>query len=344
MSGNHDRPPARPPGDGLRDGGDLVERLVRLAAAGPAPASDETASLKERLRPLWRREVRARSRRRLLWTAGTLAAAAALVVVAGRALRVGAPAPPAVATVVTIVGRADVTPLSGARAFWGDEAAGRPLAAGTVLESGTGDRLALRLAGGQSLRLDVGSRARLDSAASVTLERGAAYVDSVGGAGIAVTTALGEAREIGTQFEARLAAGALIIGVREGAVILTTAGERLTVAAGTALTVAPGSAPERRPLAAWADEWQWTQAVAPRLDIEGRTASEYLAWAAREGGIEVSYADAGVERAAATAVLHGELLGATPLESLAVVLPGCGLRFTGSDGRIVVSASTAPPR
>ena len=347
MNGNHVTQPGRSPGDRPPAGEDLVERLVRLADAGPAPPPEETDRLKARLRPLWRREVHARSRRRLLWTTGTLAAAAMLFVVFSRVLQVGtvmAPPPLApVAIVTTIVGRADVTLLSGVRAPRGPEAVGMALAPGTIVECGATDRLALRLAGGQSLRLDVTSRVRLDSGAAVTLERGAVYVDSsAGGDSVAVRTAFGEARDIGTQFEARLAGDALTVGVREGVVLVSGAGERLMVESGDAVTVAPGRAPERRPIAAWGQEWEWTQAVAPLLDIEGRTAREFLAWVARESGIEVSYADARAERAAREAVLHGRLVGPTPLESLAVVLPGCGLRSARSDGRIVISAGAVP--
>jgi ferric-dicitrate binding protein FerR (iron transport regulator) len=347
MSGNHERPPKRPGGERPRDDEDLVERLVRLADAGPAPAAEETARLKQRLRPLWRDEVRARSRRLLLWTAGGLAAAAALVIVVGRTLQIASPVPPAlpaVATVVTIVGRADVTPLSGVREVWGAEAAGTPLPAGALLDSGTA-RLALRLAGGQSLRLDAASRVQLDAPGSITLAAGAVYLDSAaGGDGVVVRTVLGDARDIGTQFEVRLAADSLTVKVREGAVLVGGAGDRLTVEAGTAVTLAPGRAPERHELASWAAEWEWTQAVAAPLDIEGRRASEFVAWAARESGFRVSYADARAERRAREAVLHGTLLGPTPLDSLSAVLPGCGLRFTRSEGQIVVSAGTVPHR
>lgn len=203
--------------------------------------------------------------------------------------------------------------------------------------------MAVRLAGGQSLRLDVASRIRLDAATAVSLEAGAVYVDSgAAGDGIVVRTPLGAAREVGTQFEVRLAGSAMTVRVREGLVMVSRGDEGTTVGRGFAVTMARGGTAEPRPLATWAGEWLWTQDVAPLLDIEGRTAGEYLDWVGREGGLVVAFADGRAEQVARSAVLHGTLLGPAPLDTLAVVLPGCGLTSRSVEGRLLVSVAGPP--
>jgi ferric-dicitrate binding protein FerR (iron transport regulator) len=209
---------------------------------------------------------------------------------------------------------------------------------------GPTDRVALRLAGGQSLRLDVATRLRLDSGSAITLECGAVYLDSRGGRENAVVrTALGEVREIGTQFEVRLAETVLSVRVREGSVLVKGVEEQIRIQSGTVGTFTPTLAPVLRPLSAWAEDWQWAQAIAPLLDIEGRSAAEFLAWVARESGVEVLYADAASERLAQEAILHGRLLGATPIATLDAVLPGCALRAAHSEGRLVISTVALAP-
>ncbi|MEW6337447.1 MAG: FecR family protein [Acidobacteriota bacterium] len=347
MTENHGIPPGRTPGGGTPEDEALVERLVRLADRGPSPSRAETEALKARLRPLWLREVRARSRRRLAWTGGVLAAAAAVVIAVSLAPRLrgpeGAVSAP-VATVTTVVGRAGVTPPSAVRREVGADAVGRSFSAGTVVETKAAGGMALLLTGGSSLRLDASTRLQLDGAAAVTLDQGALYVDSgTSAGGLVVRTAFGEARDVGTQFETRLEGAALTVSVREGAVELTRGGERVTVDSGFAVTVAPGRAAERRPIAAWAEEWSWTQRLAPHFEVEGRSAGELVAWVERECGKVAVYADAPAAARAREAVLHGDLVGSTPLETLATVLPGCGLQMAVEEGRFVVSLVGARP-
>lgn len=111
---------------------------------------------------------------------------------------------------------------------------------------------------------------------------------------------------------------------------------------GSAVTMAPGRAAEPHPVATWACKWRRTQDGAPLLDIEGRTSGEYLDRVGRERGVAVAYADGRAERVARSAVLHGTLLGPTPLDTLAAVLPGCGQRSRLDEGRITVSVEGPP--
>jgi hypothetical protein len=66
--------------DGISDGGGLVERLLQAAGPGPEIPEDGAARIKDLIRPVWRNEVAARSRRRSrLWIGGVAAAAAVII-------------------------------------------------------------------------------------------------------------------------------------------------------------------------------------------------------------------------------------------------------------------------
>ena len=59
----------------------------------------------------------------------------------------------------------------------------------------------------------------------------------------------------------------------------------------------------------------------PPFDFDGRTLGEVIAWAERESGRRIE----GPSPAALSTVLHGSLPGLTPEQTLAAVLPSCGL-------------------
>jgi len=321
---------------------EAVRRL--LAGAGPRPdiPEDDLAAIREAAREAWLgrygRQVPAAPGR---WWLG-LAAAAALAIALGLAWWTRSPgpapaAPPAVASIEVLTGSVRMwRPTGEGPVPLSPGALGRPLPAGTELETGEG-RLALRMAGAASVRLDAGTRVRLAAARRIELARGAVYVDSGArpGGRVAVHTDGGLFEDVGTQFEVRSSGNAARLRVREGRVMLHREKESVPANAGEELTVRDGNV-VRRPAAVYGPEWDWVLQTAPRLDIEGVKVRDFLAWVARETGWRIEFADPQAAALASSTVLHGSIEHLTPAEAPRVVLASCGLAHRVTDGRMVV--------
>ena len=80
--------------------------------------------------------------------------------------------------------------------------------------------------------------------------------------------------------------------------------------------------------------------MAPPFVLEGRTLSDFLDWAADEGGWRVELASRVRDTEIPKTVLHGSIEGLTPREALEVVLPTCGLlhRFDGE--RLIIESAS----
>lgn len=322
------------------DGG-LVERLLNAAGPGPEIPVKGAERVKSAIREAWRDEVAVAARqRRRLW-AGGLAAAAAVIIAVGvipKMQRGLVETGPLGMSVAVIEGTLEVTPPGSKVSFLGPDDAGSTIPDGSLVRTREGDRAALQLTGGQSLRIDDGTMIRLDSERSVSLDAGAVYLSSANGAGcgIEVRTALGTATEIGTQFEVRLESSALIVKVREGFVSLTRGEDEYRIDHGIALSVEADGSVTTAPITPYDPAWEWTQEIAPAFEIDGKSAMAYLAWVSSETGLSVSYADPEVERLAATTLVHGSLAGLAPSETPAAVLPTCGLSAVAEPGALVI--------
>lgn len=318
----------------------------------PLPAQD-LAAIREAARAEWRDRYggrRARPKAARWWMA---AAAAVLLAAAGLLWQRRAPAPPAA------TGVASLERLTGA-VLWsvGDEkpttlsadAVGRPIPAGAKLETyGSADEpgsLALRMAGGASVRLDSGTHARIVSPTLVELDRGGVYVDT-GAAGhedVAVRTAAGLFQGIGTQFEVRAEEGAVTrLKVREGRVRLERGAESVLTGAGQELVVRGDGSLDRGETAADGPEWDWVLTSAPMLDIEGVKVRAFLDWLARERGWRVELADSETAQLVDSVVLHGSIAHLTPAEAPDVVLPSSGLGYRVSKGTLFVFVAGKEP-
>ncbi len=376
MNDSHDRP--RLVSDRASSDDAAVARLLRLAGHRPAVPTRDAEIVKQAARAQWLRAVAARRRGTFAYRgAGGLLAAAALVLLVlntdlRHRIRRGFARP--VATVAAVDGRV------WAGGWWvvKPEAVGGPgsqlaeldledgLLPGAVVETG-GGRLALRLAGGRSLRLDVGTRARVLSAGALALDRGAVYVDT--GTGIAalagsieIHTELGVARDVGTQFEVRLddAANSLTVRVREGTVILERpAGSHRAEArpsprssdsgrkcVGAELTVLPDSALESEEIECHGPLWRWLLEVLPPFAVDDPSVAEVLEWAARESGWQLSYADSVLEQQAAAVTLEGSIDDELTLEQaadLAVMACDCGLSNRLEAGVLRVGPAAEAP-
>ena len=336
-----DSQPPSPERIGAQGGDDEVARLVRLAGTSGPIAAERLARVRTAVHGAWRDEYVARTRRRWLTVAVLLAAAAAVVIAFAIRGPIRTPAPVLVAHI--------------------DQAAGSPApftAGGAVMSGSTvttsAGTLAMTLTSGVHLRLDASSTARVDSATDVALERGAVYVDSAGapptqpGASpISIHTPAGLVRDIGTQFEVRLAGAGIRIRVRDGQVRVTDAnGVDARAGAGEELFSRPDGSDRsinRRPIDTTGSEWAWAERAAPLFSMKGKTLGAFLDWVSREGAWTVTFADRRFSEAARATVLHGRpdlLKGLTPAEALDVVLPTCGLRhrfvINGGGHRVVI--------
>jgi ferric-dicitrate binding protein FerR (iron transport regulator) len=341
-----------------KTGRDEEEIRKLLEEAGPRPSipEDDLAGITEAAREVWLRRYgdRRTAARPGRWWLG-LAAAAVLAVALDLAWweRTLDPHP-------LLPQPASIELLSGTVRMWspsGDGpvslppgALGRHLPAGSQLETGgegSGGRLALRMAGGASVRLDAGTRIRLSTAQSFNLERGALYIDSgTGPGGMAVLTAAGLFHEIGTQFEVRIegkgAEATTRLRVREGRVALKRGDEPVVTKAGEELILRADGHIARRQAPVFGPEWDWVVQVAPRLDIEGLKVRAFLDWLGRETGWRIEFADQEAASLADSVVLHGSIEHLTLTEAPGVVLASCGLGHRVSEGTMVVFVAEEP--
>jgi FecR-like protein len=330
---------------------DPVARLIRLAGPRESAPAERAARVRDAVHARWRDTVlRERRRRTLLRTAriaaGLLLALGTVLWLKGRIPTAGAPA----ASIIRVNGRvlANGHPI---------DATGGGLSAGAEIATGPDGRVALGLQGGPSVRLDTDTEVRLVSAGVVEMRRGALYVDTgshvaagpaaAPGAGtVRILTDLGRVRDVGTQFEVRLAGGALHVSVRDGVATLERDDRSYSARAGTRLRVDARGAVETSTVALRGADWDWVLAVAPPFDLEGRTLRDYLDWLSRETGWTVTYADSSIGSDAATITLHGSTSGLRPDQTPAVVLPTCGLdhRLVGETLVIERPAGGGDPR
>src|SRR5262249_15559415 len=133
-------------------------------------------------------------------------------------------------------------------------------------------------------------------------------------------------RDVGTQFEVRLANDGLEVRVREGVAALQRDHRSYAALAGTRLRVDQGGTVESHSIGTEEAVWDWVQTIAPPFDLEGHTLGDYLDWLSRETGWTVGYADPSIAPSLATVILHGSTSGLRPDQTPAAVLPTCGLR------------------
>jgi len=330
-----DRKPFSPDGGSPGPAHDDTAPLLRLAGARPVAPADATARVRAAALAQWRATVALRRRRRTLYAVASVAAVLVLALAIGPAVwrtgRDSVTGGPAVATLAR---------ASGAILMDGSPplAEGAPLRSGATLTTAPGARALLRLAAGPSIRIDADARVRLAGGASLALDRGAIYVDSGPGAGpegVEVRTGLGTVRDIGTRFEVRLNGG-LRVTVREGSARVEREGRVHEAGAGNRVTVAEDGTVAAGPAPMHGPEWEWILAVSPPFELEGSTLAGYLEWVTRETGLRVEFEPASLGPGAARIVLHGTVARMRPDETLAAVLPTCGLRHRLTDGAIVI--------
>jgi transmembrane sensor len=212
----------------------------------------------------------------------------------------------------------------------------------TVAAAGSG--ALLRLGPALSVRLAAGTEATLAAASRIELRGGRLFVDALPGAGaeLAVDTSQGEVSHLGTQYEVLERDGVVEVAVREGRIRLALAeGATAEASAGESVTVSRGQAPLRQAIADPQARFAWIASLPAPVVIDGRLLAEFLAWYARETGRSIAFADAKLERQAASTRLSGTVDGLAPEAALEVVAASTDLVVRRSPGVMLVERRSA---
>jgi len=298
--------------DNTNSSDDAIAALVRLAGRRPPVPEDAARRVREAVHDEWMQTISRRRRTRWIGSASAVAAAAVMIVV----LRM-TPAAPTPQRVVVAGGQTN----------------GAVIYANDAYEVANGNTASLAW-GNAILRLDGGTRIRIASPTELSLERGAVYVDSKH-SGVLIRTPIGSVRDIGTQFEVRLAEDRMRVRVREGRVDLQHGGATHSAAAGTELDADARGGVTEHSIAKNGAEWDWVVRAAPPIHLDGRTLAEVVAAVTRDEGVTAVWSDAAA-RNAASMRLHGDV-PLTPEEALDTALVASGLTSRTDGDRLIIT-------
>ena len=310
-------------GSSMRNGQDPTDdigRIIGHAGAREAVPAERADRAREIVRRHWQQELARRAKpRRNAW----LGLAAGVLLASGMVslwMLSGGPGTNVVASVDRVLGEVTV---AGTNRMPGESNQRDAIEAGSRIVTGPESRIALRMSGGQSLRVDIDSTVTLVSANQLSLERGALYIDtdqSTDPGPVFVSTPLGIARDIGTQFQVRLTNSALSVSVREGKVIVAPPGrDDMAVDEGQQLAVNVSGRHTRQSLSFNDAGWQWIETIMPEFSIDGASLQQYLDWFAHERGLVLVWADRISQDNADLALLSGSITGLGLDDSLLVV-------------------------
>jgi len=325
---------------------ETLERLLRLAGPRPViPAQVESrvyarvhqewsaatqkpdgAKVYARVHKVWQRES---APNRARWFMPAALAATVLIALAVLMPPQGPlPAPATVAKVVKIVGGSG-----------NGVSTGQDIVAGEMLQTSAQEGVSLLLASGASVRIDENTSVVFDARDRIALERGRIYADTgdfvYRNNRLIVDTPHGVVTDIGTQFAVQAADESLDVAVREGRVDVHDGNEEVTAVAGERLLLRNGTTDVEAlaPHDAW---WDWTAALAPTFEIEGKSLLEFLRWAARETGRDLVFSDNELRMSAMRTDLHGSVADLEPLDAVVSVLSTTRFRYRIESDTIVI--------
>lgn len=293
----------------LENGGDSADDvgpLIRLAGARETVSPERFREAHRRVASHWQAVVAKRRQRRarqFVALAASVVGALTLGVLMWRAVPETPHAPVAAVTRVTGEVYSNGEPA----------VTGGSIPRGAMVQTTDGARIALALENGQTMRIDRQSRLVALGDSRFRLEQGAVYVDSAGSApsaSVFIETVYGVASDVGTQFQVRVAADGLTVGVRDGLVAIERAGAQpVSVPTGRLYRLAPSGEEGLTPYDRDGSLWAWVATIAPAFDLDGATLSDYLRWYASERGLALHWSDAVSESRADGIRLSGSLEG-----------------------------------
>ena len=298
---------------------DDVGRLINFAGAREDVDPARMELVRERVASHWEHVVEENQKSRQSYWPGLLSVAAGIAVIAIVSVlylqRGITPVSLEAAKIDRVLGPIQIAGL--------DANTGFIIEPETLIETGPDSRLALRMKGGKSLRVDVSSRLLVHSANHVSLKTGAIYIDTHGAIEekpILVSTAMGSAQDIGTQFQVRLTSSELLIGVRDGLVqVEQNNGSSLDVNEGQILQLSQNGDTSQKALDQNETDWTWIESVVPEFDLQGSSLDQYLEWYANEKGLELQWADDSSHSKARKVKLSGSIDGSSLDEGLNLV-------------------------
>jgi ferric-dicitrate binding protein FerR (iron transport regulator) len=311
------RQPDRPDPDDA-----AIDQLLREVGARDLPAADVMNEVRQAVHDEWRAMVEQRTRRNRFIAYGVAASVAVAALAVTISLQFTATPPNPVASVARVEGVLQLDPAGSGD--WHAAKAGEQIAAGDMIRTDAGTRAALDFGNGVSVRVDTESLLSLAAADRVVLDHGGLYVDADPRVAtqhpLAIETAYGSVRHLGTQYQVRTARNSIEVGIREGRIEITNASGTHAGAAGEQLIVQGEGAITRATISPQDERWQWATHIAPPFDIDHQPLADFLDWIARETGRQLVYATPEVQSHAQQLILRGSVSDLAPEQALAAVV------------------------
>ena len=272
---------------------DEIGRLINFAGAREAVPGERFERVQQNVRAHWQQVVAEQHTARRSQRFNIIAIAASLVLVAATTLVLWN-----LSYVLKIEPLASVERVLGEVQIRDESAQKHGHNCQHTNRYGDTSRIALRMSGGQSLRIDTASQVIVHSPNHISLESGAIYMDTAFSETeepILVSTPLGSAQDIGTQFQVRVTPMLLVVGVRQGLVEITQPGQQThSVNKGYYVELSDAGESSQHPLQPGDPDWAWIETVAPEFNIQGASLEQYLQWYVSERGVDLVWADFGI--------------------------------------------------
>jgi len=330
-------------------GDDAVEALLEKAVPRALPPDQDEKIVRDAVQAEWQAVTsKHRTRRRITYFA--IAATVVLgFAVSFNALQVTDVQAPQVATISKSHGSIY---LLGEQSELHEMRDLSSITAGQIIETGGNAGIGLAWGNGGSLRVDQNTRIEFKSPELVYLDWGRIYFDSQASQLVAaikesafeIQTEHGSVKHLGTQYMTGVDSSELTVSVREGRVEVDGAYVDKAVAlAGQQLTVTGGARPSVLDIDGYGAAWDWVEATAPNVNMNGRSTFEFLQRIGRETGLIVKFASVAAETLAHDGVLNGTI-DMDPRGELDFRMSGEDLSYRIDGGVIYVSAISSGSR
>lgn len=322
---------------------DLIEAVLREAPPRPAPSRQETGIVRAAVHSEWQAVTHGlRNRRRLV----VFATAATILLVAAfsiNLMRVPSALPVRVATIDKTAGSVY---LLGEQSQLRASPDLSELILGQTIVTGHDSGIAVSWLGGGSLRIGEDTRIEFLSPDEVHLYSGTVYFDSrqppaghktasrVTG-DFSIRTDRATVSHLGTQYMTGVYGDRLTVSVREGEVRLRNDHGETTAKAGYQVSLEGTGRPSYANISPFGELWHWAERIAPAVELDGRSAHQFISWVGRETGLEIQFASDALEQAAHETTMTGTV-DREPRVALRVLLQTTGFESHIENGRILI--------